>query len=360
MKKLYYIQSLHRPFNQRLETSKWVCDFVFKRKDKGMLSDFNLDFYVYLIKKLQKKYNSNVQIEYSGLPSKVSVNNAYNYINGKSKNVLYTQIRNIIRDRKTGFDRQIYSTYKAVSYFINLAKEKFDLLDEKNELTKSGLHLVKFRSPFFKLSNQEKEFFFLKILQADFHFFISICYFLRLEKKYKIKGISKEQYEFLDDFYDIRHFNFTSSSLGNFNKVRLSWIEQLDLLDSNRNIRKKYKLLIQKSNFYELFIELTGSLKEYEVRKFKSKIKYIRKKGKFIEQYERLINEDKGNIGFVNLYDIKSEMNMSYQNFQFFLERFHEEEMNNYNIFYNNIVNSIDKRKRFYIRKKPVINIKVK
>ena len=51
---------------------------------------------------------------------------------------------------------------------------------------------------------------------------------------------------------------------------------------------------------------------------------------------------------------------MGAENYQKFLSDFYENERKNYNIFYNNIVTSIDKRKRFYIREKPVLSIKIK
>ncbi|KAF9659994.1 hypothetical protein HBA12_07095 [Tenacibaculum mesophilum] len=313
-----------------------------------------------MIYTLNKKYDTTEIKEYHGFPSKEKVNSVYKYIKDENKENLVEEIKTKIKERRTSLDRDVYSTYKASSYFINLAKDKFKLLDNKNVLTQKGKELLNYKSSFFKLSRKEKSFFFLRILESDFHFFISICFFLKLEKKYNLKGVSNEQYNFLDKFYDIRHFNFTSSSLNNFNKVRLFWIEELDLLDTNRNIRKHYIKLIFTHGFELLYDELKQKLDKYEKENFKPKVQYITRKNKFLQEYNNCLKNNKSNIGFVNLYYIKENMNLSYERFQLFLEKFYEEEKNNYNIFYNNIVNSIDKRKRFYIRKKPVINIKVK
>ncbi len=190
--KLRYIHSLHRSFNQQLKTSKWVCDFVSKSKRKIPLSDFNLEFYLFMINELHEKYKL-IDIEaYNGLPSKLKVNSVFEFINYTKEKDLFEEIKTKIKKRTTKLDRDIYTTYKATSYFINLAKEKFKLLNDKNLLTQKGEELIRYKSTFFNLTNKEKEFFFLRILESDFHIFISICYFIKLGKKYNIKDISND------------------------------------------------------------------------------------------------------------------------------------------------------------------------
>jgi hypothetical protein len=360
MQNLLYIPSLHRPFNQQLKTARWVCDFVMSSKVKLVGSHFNVKFYIYLIKSLNKEYKKKQLEEYNGLPSESAVFAAYEFLNGKSESDLIKEIPLIINNRVSSLDRQIYSTYKAASYFINLAKDKFKLIDNKNRLTPNGKKLLSFRSPFFKLSLKEKEFFFERIIEVDFHFFISNCFFTKLRKKYKIKDLTKEQFDFLDKFYGIKHFNFTSSSLGNFNKVRNHWIEELEVLDTNGNIKRKYLKIISNLQFDLPFQELNQKLDLYEKENLKNKKKYIDRKGKFLKAYRNSFNSNLSDLGFINLYDIKEAMKMSYNNYQNFLQDFYENEKLNINIFFNNTVNSIDRRKRFYIRNIPVINIKIK
>ena len=68
-------------------------------------------------------------------------------------------------------------------------------------------------------------------------------------------------------------------------------------------------------------------------------------------------SEDKSN--FVNLYDICKEMKMGYEKFQIFLTHFYQEERLVSNIFFINIVSTIEQRKRFYIGNAPVMKIKI-
>ena len=359
MSNLHYIPSLHRPFNQQLKTARWVCEFVFNSKEKITGSNFNIKFYIYLIKLLNKEYKKNKLTEYNGLPSETAINSVFEFLKGKNEEVLIREIPLIVKERTSSIDRQIYSTYKAASYFINLAKDKFNLLDEKNHLTENGKILTTFKSTFFKLSSKEKEFFFARILEVDFHFFMSNCFFSKLQKKYKLRDITVEQFDFLDKFYDIKHFNFTSSSLDNFNKVRSYWIKELDVLDVKGNIKKKYIKIINEK-FNDLYEELNVKFEIYEKENFRIRKKYIERRNKFLELYKTCSHKNIFDLGFINLYQIKDEMKISSENYQLFLEEFYEQEKNNLNIFFNNTVNSIDRRKRFYIRNRPVINIKIK
>ena len=50
---------------------------------------------------------------------------------------------------------------------------------------------------------------------------------------------------------------------------------------------------------------------------------------------------------------------MSFENFEKMLNDYYEHERKNQLILFSNTVTSIDKRKRFYIRNKPVVKIKI-
>lgn len=360
MSNLSYIPSLHRPFNQQLKTARWVCEFVSNSKAKITGSNFNIKFYIFLIKLLNREYKKTKLTEYNGLPSEVAVNSVFEFISGKDESTLIKEIPLIIQNRTSSLDKQIYSTYKAASYFINLAKDKFKLLNQKNQLNENGKNLITFKAPFFRLSLKEKEFFFARILEADFHFFMSNCFFSKLQKKYKLKDVVVEQFDFLDKFYGIKHFNFTSSSLDNFNKVRSHWIKELNVLDANGNIKKGYLKIIHENGFSYLFNELSEKFQIYEKENFNVRKKYIQRKNNFLKEYKAISYKTLSDLGFINLYEIKGKLKISSENYQLFLEEFYEKEKNNLNIFFNNTVNSIDRRKRFYIRNIPVINIKIK
>ncbi|WP_168802032.1 hypothetical protein, partial [Chryseobacterium candidae] len=297
--------------------------------------------------------------EYNGLPSKNSVDAVFSYLENKNRKELFEQIPQIIKNRNTPVEKQIYSTYKAASYFINLAKDKFHLINEKNKLTEKGKLLLSLRANFFKLSSKEQKFFFQRIIEVDFHFFISTALFIKIQKKYKLKEFKNEIFNFLDLHFGIRHFNFTSSSLDNYNKVRMFWMDEIGLLDTNFNIKKIFLKEIQQMGFEEDYMKLLNSFNTYEKQNFRSKKNYLQNRNKFLDVYKTSILKA-NDLGFVNLYDLKDGMRISYEGFQKFLNEFYENEKSNYNIFFNNIVSSIDRRKRFYVRNKPIINIKIK
>ncbi|WP_313261360.1 hypothetical protein [Sphingobacterium sp.] len=361
MNKVIFIASLHRPFSQQLKTTKWVCNYIASTKGNITSSYLNLGFYYYLINLLYNEYNKAIPDEFNGLPSDKSIFNIYKYLKTKKKKQFIAEIPNIIKSRNTPLEKQIYSTYKAASYYVNLAKDKFGLINEHNQLSLDGHYLIGLRSSFYRLSILEKKFFFKKILEADFHLFMTHCLFAKLEKRYGLKRSVEEQTEFINQFLAIRHFNFTSASLENYNIVRGYWTQMLGVLSSTGNIRKKYLDIIAENEvFNKLYNELTNLFSLFEKENFKTKKKYLETKKRFLEGYRKCLIKSISDLGFINLYDIKATMRISMENFQLFLNDFYELERNNLNIFFSNTVNSIDRRERFFIRNRPVIKIKIK
>lgn len=361
MEKVLYIESLHRPFSQQLKPTKWVCEFIASSKINISSSNLNLEFYYYLIILLEKEYQKEKPTEFNGLPSDNAIYNIHAYLKSIGKKKFLDEIPQIIKARNTSLEKQIYSTYKAASYYVNLAKDKFSLINDKNKLTNYGETLIRMRSNFFKLSSSEKEFFFKRILEVDFHLLLTHCLFKKLEIKYSLEKSIDEQLEFINKFLCIHHFNFTSSSLKNYSVVREYWVNTLNLTHSTGNIRKKYITIINSEiHFKELFKELNFLFHNFEKENFKTKKSYISKKIMFIDIYKKCLKSNISDLGFINLYDIKKQMHMSIEKFQIFLNEFYELERNNLNIYFSNTVNSIDRRERFLIRKRPVIKIKIK
>jgi hypothetical protein len=361
LEKLLYIPSLHRPFSQQLKATKWVCEYLAANNKRMSSSNLNLNFYYYLINRLHNEYKKGTPSEFNGLPSDLAVTNIYQYLKTKSKKQFIEEIPNIIKSRNTPLERQIYSTYKAASYYVNLAKDKFYLIDDKNKLTEDGKYILTLKSSFFKISTNEKKFFFKKILNVDFHLFVTHCLFSKLEKQYSLKNTVDDQMVFIDKFLKIGHFNFTSSSLENYNIVRSYWTDTLDVIDANGNIRKKYIAIITENEYYKgLFQTLLLQFSKFEKENFKLKKNYLSKKNKFLESYKNNFKDYVTDLGYLNLYDIKEHMRISNENFQSFLAEFYELEKNNLSIFFSNDVNSIDRRERFLIRNRPVIKIKIK
>lgn len=350
-----YIQSLHRPFNQNLNTIKWVCSFV-KENENISKSDFYVQFYIYLIKKLHKQYSKKPPKETTGLPSLSSIKDVYNFLKQYKGDDLVNIINEKVKKRVSSLDKSIYSTYKAASYYINLSKDKFEFIDKNYTLSTKGKELLDKKSKDFQLTMSDKEIFFKAILDKDFHLFISNCYFEVIGRKYKINDLSSDKFNFLDKYYNIRHFNYTTSSLTNYNAVRNFWIRELDVIGKNNKIRLFY-LKILHDNYYDLKKDIDNKFNEYLNSTLLEKRKYINNKNKFILAFKK---STKNELGFANLYDVKKLLRMGAENYQLFLSDFYESERKNYNIFFNNIVTSIDKRKRFYIRNKPVLSIKIK
>ena len=114
----------------------------------------------------------------------------------------------------------------------------------------------------------------------------------------------------------------------------------------------------ENSEFLAIFIDIETHVKEYttELRKRR---KFIEQKSTFVTTYHNSVKTNKDKSGFVNLYDISKEMRMSYDRFQSFLTQFYQEEKLVRNIFFINIVSTIEQRRRFYIGNAPVIKIKM-
>jgi len=357
-----FIPSLHRPFNQQLKAVKWVCAFIKSRKEAISSSALNIEFYLFLINKLNNEYKTNTLEEYNGIPSQEAVSEIFSTLNKLSKSEKIITVSNAVKgDREAPLEKQIYSTYKAASYFVNMAKDKFSLIDAQNKLSTDGRRLLSIRSGFFKYTDEERVFYFKKILESDFHLFISLCYFIKLADKYDYKDYVKIQFEFLDKFYGIRHFNFTSSSLANYNTVRNFWITILNVLDKNNSIRKRYHEVIESNSQYKLMNDdLKSKVERYEQDEFKKQKIFFTNKTKFEKLYEKCVKSGSEELGFVNLYDIKANIRMSHEAFEQFISKYYEQEKGKKHIFFSNIVSSIDRRKRFKVRGVSVLKIKIK
>lgn len=357
-----FIQSLHRPFNQQLKTARWVCVFIESKTNGIKSSHLNIEFYLYLVRKLYTGYSSSSIKDQTGLPSFNAISEVYEYLSPYSRREKAEVINKILKsEREEAVHKQIYSTYKAASYYVNMAKDKFCLIDNNNRLTDAGKELLRIRSGFLTYTTLERKFFFKKILEVDFLLTLSLCLFKKLEVKYKIKDSTSANYEFLDKYYGISHFNFTSSSLDNYNTVRSYWLDSLNVLDNRKSIRKGYLQIINDSSeLIKWYLDLEEKFKTFEKEQFKLKLDYISKKEKFESQYQRCLDQGLADSGFVNLYDVKSNSRMSHNTFEDFVNKYYEAEKGKKHIFFNNIVNSIDSRKRFQIRGIPVLKIKIK
>ena len=361
MREFIYIKSLHRPYNQNLNSVKWVCKFI---KDKNRnneisKSDFYVEFYIYLIKKLYKIYNkSNVKFLTHGIPSFVSVRNSYTTIIRKSKEKKKKIINEALAKRENEIDKSIFNTYKAASYFINLAKDKLQFVDHNNNLKDIGEILVSCRSNDFKLSKKETEVLFSSIIKNDFHFFISLTLLQKAQKKIKNLSVEEIHFEFLVEKFNIRHFRYTeASNEKNFSRVREQWIKDLNILDKNFNIKRTFLKIIVEEVLEKSYNEVKILVDDYYKDKIVPKSRFQERADYFIEIYQ---SSQKNELGFLSLQYIADRMKMGKKSFQNFISEFYESEKNNYNIFFNNIVQAISGKNQYFIRNKPVVNIRIK
>ena len=114
----------------------------------------------------------------------------------------------------------------------------------------------------------------------------------------------------------------------------------------------------ENSEFKAILLDIEAHVKEYTVELRKHR-KFIEHKSAFLTAYLNAAKTSKDKSGYVNLYDISKEMRMNYDRFQSFLTQFYQEEKMIRNIFFINIVSTIEQRRRFYIGNAPVIKIKM-
>ncbi|MEC4117151.1 hypothetical protein VSP20_09215 [Myroides phaeus] len=361
METIIYIKSLHRPYNQNLNSVKWVCKFVKDKNTNNKISksEFYIEFYMYLINKLFDFYNKNPDHSLThGIPIFDSIKKAHEGINFIPKDQRRIYISNAVSRSQTETEKSIFSTYKAASYFINLAKDKLNFIDKNNNLNSKGLSLVNFRSNDFVLSRKEKEILFISIINHDFHFFVSLLLLQKNQKKIKNLTIEELHFTFLIENFNIRHFSYTeTSNEKNYSKVREHWINDLAILDKNLNIKKSFLLIIKNEGFEQLYNDVKEQVEDYYKNKILPQSKLQNKIDLFKEVYD---NSPKNELGFLALHEIANQMKMGKASFQDFLSKFYEIEKNKSNIFFNNVVQAISGKNQFFIRNRPVVNIRIK
>jgi len=359
------LYSLHRPFHKPLKATKWVCLFVNQNIIKGIKispSEFYNEFFFYLIKTLNSEYKKNNDIKnQDGIPNKETISLIVEYFKAIPIKDRSKKLKEILSQRVEDLDKKIYSTYKAASYYINLCKDKFELIDEKNNLTEHGKILLVQRSSLFKISNSEKIFFFERIINADFLMTISLCFSLRSSYKYKELEIEDFHLQFIEKFYNIYFFKYIQKSISaNYDNVRLFWIESLDILEKNKKIKSKYLHIIrQYKDYNDLYNILETKYVTFEKTTLLKNNKQYVFFARFEKAYQKKIKEGIHDLEYVNLYDIKEDFKMSYETFNTFLNDYYEENRKKKMILFSNTVSSIDKRKRFFVKNIPVIKIKI-
>lgn len=353
------LDSLHRPFHKPLWIVKWVCYFMHLRNKSRnnyiLTKDKTADFYFTLLEWLHTSYPQ----DSDGVPSQESVDEVWNYFLQIDKIEKENILREILsKSREKGVETKIYSTYKAASYYLNLADDKLHFLDNNNisrnwkpsQLTKYVLKSG--------ISSADKKIYIWHILQNDGHFFLAMCLLYKPVLRYGLK-MESEIFKFMQRYYPVANFDYTRQSHNNYYVVRKRWIELLRVVNDRGNLsRTLTNTVTGDSNFEELFRDVESKVKEYTL-KLRKRSNFINQKKAFIAIYQKMMSKSEDKSNFVNLYDICKEMKMSYDKFQIFLTIFYQEERMVRNIFFINIVSTIEQRKRFYIGNAPVMKIKI-
>jgi len=356
------IWSLHRPYQKPLKSIKWVCNFISLKGNKRIKpSTFYNEFFFYFINQLNKEYLiSKKTVEIDGVPSKETISQIVEYFSQIKKNEKDLVLKQILTNREIGIEKKIYSTYKAISYYINLAKDKLDFIDDKYILTEAGKKLLKIKASFFYLNNKEKKIIFEKLFVADPLMIISKCLCERLLSKNEV-FISNLHIKFIEDVYQVTYFKYTQSSIiSNYDNVRSSWIEQLNILDSFYRIRKLYLRVILENELYtQEFNDIEQKFLRYSNEILHDDNKNYKLMKELNQTYKSCLKKNMDDLGFVNLHVIRGEMRMGIQRFEKLLIDYYELNRRKEMILFSNTVSSIDKRQRFYIKDKPVIKIKI-
>ena len=353
------LDSLHRPFHRPLWVVKWVCYFIsLRQKSHNRFihsKDQTTDFYFTLLEWLYTNYPQ----DSDGVPSKESVEEVWIYFSqieniekeGRLKKVLSSE-------RERGVETKIYSTYKAASYYMNLADDKLHFVGKNsmlpnwnpNQLTKAALKS--------NISTADRKMYAQHILQNDGHFFLAMCLLQKPVMKYELK-MDVEIFKFMQQYYPVANFDYTKQSHSNYYVVRKRWVELLQAVNEKGTLsRVLLNCIKENSELYAIFLDIEAHVNEYKTE-LRKRRKFIEQKSTFVITYQNLVKNNKDKSGFVNLYDISKEMGMSYNRFQSFLTQFYQEEKLLRNIFFINIVSTIEQRKRFYIGNAPVIKIKM-
>lgn len=249
-------------------------------------------------------------------------------------------------------------TYKASSYYVNLAIDKLHFVDKDWNIL--GWDIIKLQKARVSsvINNADRRLYLRQILEYDIHFFLSQCLLCKYARRYSLDEESLV-YEFVDRFYTNVKFDFTHSSHSNYYIVRRGWIEDLKALTRSNGLSSLILACIKDNEqFNEIYLDILSNITQFKSEIIK-KGKLQAKKKLFLKAYNVIQKKQPDVNDYVNLYDICGYMKMSYKSFSDFLFWFYEEERMRLSIFFINIVSTIDQRKRFYIRNTPVLKIKI-
>lgn len=353
------LHSLHRPYHRPLWIVKWICCYYSLRarysNEKFRFNDNIIDLFFKLLEWLFRSYPKHTD----GIPSKDAIIAVHNFFWNHPITLREMLLKDILakEQRLKGIETQVYSTYKAVTYYHNLAKEKLHIVKDDGSFEGWHADILSTWRKSSTISKDDRLIYIRHILDNDFHFFVSQCMLEKFIHKYELD--SKETiFGFMQKYYPLSRFNYNQRSHHNYYDVRRQWINLLKVITPNGSLTSEFKEIIQSNPKYNKeFDDINNKIADY-TNCMKGNHLFRKQVEAFYEAYN--VVRSQGAINdYVNLYDISTIMKMSYARFNTFVDRFYESERTKRNIFFINIVSTIDQRKRFYVRETPVLKVKI-
>lgn len=118
-------------------------------------------------------------------------------------------------------------------------------LNSYYKLESDAYDLLAANKRFYSLSSTEKDNIFLHIILHDADVFLPLLLSLPFKRK-ALNDIEDFHLIYLEKHYNVNYFNYIKKSQSaNYDKVRLAWIEELNVVDSYWKIRKHYRCILE-------------------------------------------------------------------------------------------------------------------
>lgn len=261
------------------------------------------------------------------------------------------RVNQVLHKRESAEDRLLYKTYKNTTYYISLTK-KLQLLQSNYRLSSDGMQLVQCTNKQYLLSPKEKCLYLSWIIEANPRLIFSLI----LTRQYNDDLL---YYRILECFGNSMEGRYVRSYDKNYVEVIRYWLEQLDVFTIQGKIRQRIETYIEGSEYASLYREYKQGVINY----YSEYVLKDSKKNRFYknidQQYTKLVREGKVEVGYVNLYDLKSAFRMSYERFSDLMNNYCQDKKSTHVILLSNTVASIDMRKRFVINGQVAMNIKI-
>lgn len=353
-----YLNGLHRPFNNFLKGVVWVCWYL-SCENVALLSvdEKRKGFFLFVMNMLKKNLGRIRTDNSIYVVSPDKIESTLNWLSSTDKRKISSIISQILINRDVDdLGKDIYSCYKATSYFITLAN-KLGFTKEQLWLTDIGNQISTCSHRVFELNMKEKDILFTQIVAYDRDVFLPLMIACSKSQDY----IKEIHIKYLEEIEHVNYFKYIKKSQSsNYDQVRIEWLNRLSILsESNFVITRHYSQLLEKLPEADYYLKYKQEVSEYVTAFLKNK-KY---KEHWLMAFEKAYNQaiDNGlhDAEYVNLYYLKEQLGLSFNKFNNLLQTFTLDSKDKRILQFNDIVMSIDGRKRFIINGKPVLKIRI-